>query len=372
MSIWIKKYCRPWLFLCLILISAVTLFSEESILSQINLPKGFRIKLYARVPGARSLALSKQGTLFAGTRKDKVYALRDLDGDFFAEERIVLARGLRQPNGVAFQNGHLYVAEIHRILRFSYIDNQLREDANFRVIMDDYPRDKHHGWKFIAFGPDSKLYVPVGAPCNVCLRDDPIYSSLTRINPDGSALEIIAKGIRNTVGFDWHPKTGQLWFTENGRDWMGDNRPPDELNRISKEKQHFGFPFVHGKEIKDPKYYNQKPSDIKTQAPEIELGPHVAALGMRFYNGNMFPSEYKGQIFIAEHGSWNRSEKIGYRISLVRLKNNQAISYESFATGWLQSGDRVLGRPVDLLFMPDGSMLLSDDYSGLVYRISYQ
>jgi glucose/arabinose dehydrogenase len=212
--------------------------------------------------------------------------------------------------------------------------------------------------------------VPVGAPCNICLRDnDERYASIMRMNPDGSELEVFAHGIRNTVGFTWHPGTQELWFTDNGRDMLGDNVPPDELNRAPSAGLHFGYPFVHGGDIPDPEF--GEGVDINQYVkPAQNLGPHVAALGMRFYTGNMFPEEYRNQIFIAEHGSWNRSKKIGYRVMLVKLNGNEAVSYEPFAEGWLQ-GDAVSGRPVDVLIMPDGSMLVSDDYGGVIYRIIY-
>jgi glucose/arabinose dehydrogenase len=238
------------------------------------------------------------------------------------------------------------------------------------VVNDSIPEDEHHGWKYIAFGPDGRLYVPVGAPCNVCERKDPRYASIMRMSPDGTNLEIFARGIRNTVGFDWHPKKGILWFTNNGRDWMGDDLPPDTLHRVPKEDLHFGFPYCHGGDIPDPEFGNKRACS-EFAPPAIKLGPHVAALGMKFYQGGMFPRSYRNQIFIAEHGSWNRSTPIGYRITLVRLEGSRAVSYEVFAKGWLQ-GARAWGRPVDILVMPDGSLLVSDDRAGAVYRITYR
>lgn len=337
----------------------------------IKLPKGFKIEVYADdVPNARSMVLSSSGILFVGTRNEgNVYAVLDNDKDNKADEVITIDSGLKMPNGVALLNGDLYVAEVSRILKYKDIENSFRNSPEPEIVFDDYPTETHHGWKFIAFGPDEKLYVPVGAPCNVCYKENKIYSSITRINPDGSDLEIFAHGVRNTVGFDWHPETKELWFTDNGRDMMGDNIPPDELNRASEKDMHFGFPFVHGKDIKDPEFGEGKNPNDYTPAAQ-ELGPHVAALGMRFYTGEMFPDEYKNQIFIAEHGSWNRSKKIGYRVMLVKLEDGKAVSYEPFAEGWLQ-GESVSGRPVDVLVMPDGALLVSDDYAGVIYRISY-
>jgi glucose/arabinose dehydrogenase len=316
------------------------------------------------------MTLSPEGVLFVSTRESRVYAVVDTNKDYKADNVITIASGLNSPNGVAFRNGSLYVAEISKVWRYDNIENNLNNPPNPVLISDGFPTDGHHGWKFIAFGPDNKLYVPVGAPCNICLRDnDERYASIMRMNPDGSELEVFAHGIRNTVGFTWHPGTQELWFTDNGRDMLGDNVPPDELNRAPSAGLHFGYPFVHGGDIPDPDF--GEGVDINQYVKPVQkLGPHVAALGMRFYTGNMFPEEYRNQIFIAEHGSWNRSKKIGYRVMLVKLQGNEAVSYEPFAEGWLQ-GDAVSGRPVDVLVMPDGSMLVSDDYGGVIYRIIY-
>lgn len=344
--------------------------NETPQLDKINLPPGFRIDIFAdNLENARSLALGEKGTLFVGTRTDdKVYAVVDKDGDFKADETFTVAQDLNMPNGVAVKGGALYVAEVSRILRFDNIDERLENPPRPDVVFDDFPGDTHHGWKFIAFGPDGKLYVPVGAPCNICEREDP-FASITRMNPDGTGFEIFARGVRNTVGFDWHPETGVLWFTDNGRDWMGDDLPPDELNRAPEPGIHFGYPYCHGDGLPDPKYGDRDCSLYRS--PEIELGPHVAALGMRFYNGDMFPRKYKNHIFIAEHGSWNRTVPTGYRITQVTLEGNRAVKYEVFADGWRYEGN-TWGRPVDLLILPDGSMLVSDDRAGAVYRISYQ
>lgn len=340
-------------------------------LEKIKLPPGFEISLYASVPGARSMALGTGGTVFVGTRdRGKVYALTAERDYSRAAEVITVASGLKTPNGVAFRNGSLYVAEVNRILRYDHIAQNLKSAPRPVIINNGYPKDRAHGWKFIAFGPDGLLYVPVGAPCNICKPTKEIYASITRLRPDGTGLEIFAKGIRNTVGFDWHPVSKDLWFTDNGRDWMGDDRPPDELNRAPGAGLNFGFPYCHGGDIPDPKYGDGHSCNEFT-LPEIKLGSHVAALGMRFYTGKMFPAEYHNQIFIAEHGSWNRSVPIGYRVTLVRLKDNKAVKYEIFAEGWLQSGS-AWGRPVDVLVMPDGSMLVSDDHAGAIYRISYK
>jgi glucose/arabinose dehydrogenase len=339
-------------------------------LDLIEMPPGFKISLYARVPGARSMALSTGGTLFVGTRDaGKVYAVRDNDADHTADEIIVVADDLDVPNGVAFRNGALYVAEISRVLRFDGIEADPANPGEAVVVNDSFPTEEHHGWKYIAFGPDGRLYVPVGAPCNVCVRRDPRFASIMRMAPDGGQLEIFARGVRNTVGFDWHPQTNVLWFTDNGRDWMGDDTPPDELNRAPEKGAHFGFPYCHAGRIPDPEHGEGRACN-EFRSPAIELGPHVAALGMKFYTGRMFPAQYRHQIFIAEHGSWNRTVPIGYRISLVRLAENRTVAYEIFAKGWLQTG-RAWGRPVDILVMPDGALLVSDDRAGAIYRIYY-
>jgi glucose/arabinose dehydrogenase len=347
-------------------------FGDEISLEKIVLPPGFAITIFARnVPGARSMALGEKGTLFVGTRKaGKVYAISDTDGDNRADEVIMIASGLNMPNGVAFRKGALYVACLNRVIRFDNIEPRLKNPPAFKVLYDQLPRDRHHGWKFIRFGPDGYLYVPVGAPCNVCERDDERYASILRMGPDGHGVEVFAAGIRNTVGFDWHPETGELWFTDNGRDWLGDDLPPDELNRAPVRGLHFGFPYCHGGDIPDPKFGKKRRCE-EFVAPEIKLGPHVASLGMRFYSGGMFPKKYRQQIFIAEHGSWNRSVPIGYRISLVELDGSRAVRYSVFAEGWLQ-GSRPFGRPVDVLVMADGSLLISDDLAGVIYRISYE
>lgn len=341
-------------------------------LDKIKLPPGFRIDLYTdRVPGARSMALGPGGTLFVSTRNEgKVYAVLDGKVDREEKEVLTLAKGLYMPNGVAFRGGDLYVAEGDSVLRFADIEAHLKDVKAPLVVNDSFPSDRHHGWKYIAFGPDGMLYVPVGAPCNVCERSDGPYATIMRMRPDGTRLEIFARGIRNSVGFDWHPDTGELWFTNNGRDLMGDDIPPDTLHRAPVKGLHFGFPYCHGGDIPDPEYGSKRRCEEFTP-PAQKLGPHVASLGMKFYTGKMFPAQYKNQIFIAEHGSWNRSVPIGYRITLVRLKGNRAVSYEVFASGWLQGG-KAWGRPVDVLIMPDGAMLVSDDRAGAIYRISYR
>jgi glucose/arabinose dehydrogenase len=345
------------------------LFSKYQ-LDKIILPPGFRISVYAQVDNARSLCRGER-TLFVGNRTgDKVYAVQDKNQDGYGEKVFVIDKGLNQPNGVAFRNGSLYVAEINRILRYDDIENRLDNPPPPVVVYDKYPTDTHHGWKFIAFGPDSLLYVPVGAPCNVCEKDDPVYSTITRIRPDGTGMEIFAHGVRNSVGFAWHPKTGALWFTDNGRDNMGNDLPADELNHAPRKGMHFGFPYCHQGDASDPEFGKKMPCDSFSK-PAQKLGPHVAALGMRFYTGKMFLPEYQNQAFIAEHGSWNRENPIGYRVMLCRIEEDKVSQYVPFARGWLQPNGDVLGRPVDIEWLPDGSMLISDDKNGLIYRVVF-
>ncbi len=342
-------------------------------LDKIQLPDGFQIEVFAdQVLNARSICRSPSGVIYVGSRrvgKGQVYAVVDHDKDNKADEVIILAKGLHMPTGVAFRDGDLYVAEVSRVIKFPDIEKDLHHPPKYEVVNDTFPNKEHHGWKFIRFGPDNRLYVPVGAPCNICNEGDP-FATIMSMEADGSDLQIYARGVRNTVGFDWHPDTGDLWFTENGRDHLGNDIPPDELNRASKPGQHFGYPYRHAKSVFDPEF-GHLAENYDITIPEQELGPHVASLGLRFYTGKMFPEEYRGQVFFAEHGSWNRDEKIGYRISLVKLKDGKAASYETFAQGWLQ-GDKAWGRPADVEVLPDGSMLVSDDFAHVIYRITYK
>lgn len=342
-------------------------------LGDIKLPKGFKIDIYAVADNARSLAYGENGTVFIGNRSgNSVYAVRDEDGDKYAEKVYVIYSNFKNsPNGVAIKNGDLYVAEISKIWRFRDIEENLDNPPEPELIYDDYPTDKHHGWKYIAFGPDGLLYVPVGAACNICESEKPIYASITRINVENPDPEIFAEGVRNTVGFTWHPETGEMWFTDNGRDWLGDDEPPCELNHAPRKGLHFGYPYCHGGVISDPEFGDKRDCS-EFRKPAQNLGPHVAPLGLKFYTGNMFPPEYKNQILIAEHGSWNRSVPIGYRVTMVSLDGNRSLGYADFATGWLQKDGTAWGRPVDILVMPDGAILVSDDKAGVVYRISYK
>jgi glucose/arabinose dehydrogenase len=286
----------------------------------------------------------------------------------------VIAEGLNLPVGVAFRDADLYISAVSRILRIRNAERQASAKFEIETVLDTLPGETHHGWKFIAFGPDGKLYIPVGAPCNICAPEPDRYALIARLDLNSDKLEVVARGVRNTVGFDWHPQTRQLWFTDNGRDMLGDDLPPDELNRLDQPGRHFGYPYCHGASVADPEFGTQRDCARHTP-PAQELGAHVAPLGMRFYTGKQFPARYRNAIFVAEHGSWNRSRKIGYRVMAAILDGDRVVAYEPFASGWLRNTgtpqETVGGRPADVLIMPDGSLLVSDDHAGAIYRISY-
>ncbi|MGE0385487.1 MAG: sorbosone dehydrogenase family protein [Gammaproteobacteria bacterium] len=340
-------------------------------LDELVLPPGFTVSVFAQVPNARALAVSPAGVVYAGSMEaGKVYAMPDRDGDGRADAVHTIAEGLEMPTGVAWHAGALYVGAVNRILRFDGIDARLADPPAPSVVYDRLPKDRHHGWKYLGFGPDGKLYVPVGAPCNIC-DPAPPYASILRMEPDGSAVEAYARGIRNSVGFTWHPRTGALWFTDNGRDLLGDDTPACELNIAPRPGLHFGYPWLHGLSTVDPKFGARRPPG-EYQPPVLELGAHVAPLGLRFYAGSMFPAEYRGRLFIAEHGSWNRSRKSGYRVMQVVFDaGGRVLRYEPFVSGWLRADDTAWGRPVDVAVLADGSMLVSDDKQGAVYRIAW-
>lgn len=340
-------------------------------LSRIVLPDGFRISVFADgLENARSIELADDGVVYVSTRnRGSVYAVVDDDEDGVADRKYTIATGLTLPNGIAYRNGSLFVSDGIRIVRLDSIGSRLEDPPEPIVVVDDLPGDAHHGWRYMDFGPDDRLYVSIGAPCNVCLREYP-YASIISMKPDGSDRRIVARGVRNSVGFTWSPVDGSFWFTDNGRDQMGDDIPSCELNRLTEEGAHFGFPFVHAGDVLDPEFgEGHDPSDYV--APEFGLGAHVAPLGIEFYTGDMFPPGYKNQLFVAEHGSWDRSAKVGYRVVLVRFdESGEPTGEEVFVAGFLQ-GESAWGRPVDLEQLPDGSLLLSDDRVGAVYRISY-
>jgi glucose/arabinose dehydrogenase len=344
-------------------------------LDTIRLPAGFSISIWAQgVKNARQMAVGSKGTVFVGSRQaGLVHALVDTNADGKADKTYVIAKGLDQPSGVAFRDGALYVADVSKIWRFDGIEAHLATPPKPVLVTDGFPTEGHHGWKFIAFGPDGWLYVPVGAPCNVCDKrsENAAFASVTRIKPDGTGREIWAHGIRNSVGFDWHPVTKGLFITSNGRDMLGDDVPPDTLNYAPTAGIDFGFPYCHAGEVADPEFGSKRPcSDFAK--PAQKLGAHVASIGARFYTGTAFPAEYRNQLFIAEHGSWNRSTPVGYRITLVTMDAQAKVTgYKPFAEGWLQ-GSEAWGRPADVQPLPDGSMLVSDDKSDVIYRIAYR
>lgn len=342
-------------------------------LETLKLPPGFSIEVYATgVTNARSLALGGKGIVYVSTRRDnRVYAVVDKNGDHKVDKVTTIASGLAVPNGIAYRDGSLYVAQIDRLLRFDGIDARLANPPRPVVVTDALPKFEHHGWRYIRFGPDGWLYIPIGAPCNICKRDEPIFASIARMKPDGTGLEVFASGVRNSVGFDWHPVTHELWFTDNGRDDLGNELPPDELDRAPRAGMNFGFPYCHAGVIQDPEFGDRPCTEF--EPPVQLLGPHVAALGMRFYTGAMFPPEYKNAIIVAEHGSWNRAHKLGYRVMVARLDGNKAVSYEPLVTGWFdEQNDTVWGRPADVEVLDDGSLLISDDYRGALYRVTYK
>jgi glucose/arabinose dehydrogenase len=354
-------------------LAACSAFAAPS-LEGVKLPPGFQIEVWTdQVPLARQMAFGPKGTVFVGSMKfgaapaDKVYAIRTVNGKPVVK---TLLTGLNNPNGVAVRNGALYVGEVNRIVRYDDIEANLDKPPK-PVVITRLPTEQHHGWRYIAFGPDDKLYVAIGAPCNVCDKGDVGYAQILRMNPDGTGREPVAKGVRNSVGFAWQPKSNKLWFTDNGRDLLGDNVPDCELNRLDKVGDDFGFPYCHAGDVKDPELGNLKACSAAV-APALKLGPHVAPLAIRFYKTGQFPAAYENTALIAQHGSWNRSVPIGYRIMQVKLDGDKVISYEPFLTGWLKADGKVTGRPVDLQWASDGSLLVSDDQEGAIYRISYK
>ena len=349
-----------------------TMFSGPAKLQDLHLPEGFSISLFAEnVRTVRAMAYSPEGIVYAGSNDaGALYALPDRDHDGRADTVYTIAKGLTMPVGVAWHNGDLYFSAINRIGVLRDIDHHLADPPAAMTVTDSYPNERHHGWKFIGIGPDGKLYVPVGAPCNICLSEDSIFASITRMNLDGTGREIIAHGVRNSVGFDWDPRDSSLWFTENGRDWMGDDAPSCELDHLGATGQHFGYPFCHQGDTLDPEFGAGR-NCADYVRPVAKLGAHTAPLGMRFYRGHLFPEKYRGAIFIAEHGSWNRSKPVGYRVAVAFPKPDGTVEHEVFADGWLK-GSSAWGRPVDILELPDGSLLVSDDAGDNIYRITYK
>ncbi|AFJ02214.1 L-sorbosone dehydrogenase [Methylophaga frappieri] len=344
----------------------------EKNLHKLNVPEGFNVEIYAEVPNARQMALGQStGTVFVGTRNKQVYAVVDKDKDRKADQVVTILDDLKVGNGVAMFEGNLYVAEQNRIARYAApgFDLSLPFADMREVIFEDLPDKGHHGWRYIAFGPDGKLYVTVGAPCNICDVNG-YEATIIRMNPDGSDAEIYAEGVRNSVGMDFQPETGALFFTDNNTDMMGDDNPPGELNAASQIGQHFGFPYYAGGDARHKDWADKAvPTDVTF--PVAEFQAHTANLGFKFYTGKQFPDTYQGDAIIAQHGSWNRTEPVGYALVRVTFDDNHNVTgQETFIDGWLNDGE-AWGRPTDVLQLPDGSLLVSDDYNGVIYRISY-
>lgn len=364
-----KKYLTALasLWLC----ASSTFLAAQSPAIDLVVPAGFTIEtLDFSVPNARQMALTAQGTLIIGTRRDgRVYAIQNaLTTD--KPSVVELFSGLSMPSGVAIDQANLYIGALNEIILVPNIDQNIVANPSHRVITDTLPDKGMHGWKYLKFGPNGKLYVPVGAPCNVCLSEDARFASILQMDPATGSTQIWAHGIRNTVGFDWHPETGDLWFSDNGRDMLGDDTPAEEINISNAAGQHFGYPFVHAGDIPDPEFGSDAKADgLDFVAPRLKIQAHSAVLGMTFYDADQFPTAYRGALFAAEHGSWNRSEKVGYQVSVMHL-DGDTVSYSPFVTGWLQ-GQTAEGRPNDVLVTPNGALLVSDDQRGVIYRVRY-
>lgn len=361
-----------WLTGLITLLLSAQLPARTLPLQTLHLPQGYQIRIVAEVDNARQMArvetLNGQGILFVGSRRaGKVVALRDRDGDGYYEQQYLIAKGLDLPSGVAVKGNDLYVAAVDKVWRYPDLVTRLENPPAAQLVTDQLPDETHHGWKYLKFGPDGGLYLNVGAPCNICLSHDPRFAAIIRLNTETGKQQVIASGVRNSVGFTWHPQDKSLWFTDNGRDHLGDDQPDDELNRSTEIGQHFGYPYVHAKGIRDPRFGHQGSGTYV--APMLELGAHVAPLGLTFYTGDQLPDATQNTLFIAEHGSWNRSLKVGYRVVRVETQAGKVISHTSFISGWLR-GQRHWGRPADVLVDHDGSLLISDDYAGVIYRVT--
>lgn len=348
------------------------LFAATLNLSDLILPPGFTISIFARVDDPRQMALGDKGTVFVGSRREgKVYAITDENGDAQADSVVIIDEGMQMPSGVVFFQGDLYVADVNRILRYDDVESNLSTPPVATLITSQLPDASHHGWKVLAVSASGDLYVPVGVPCNICAPES-IFGTILKMDSKTGHYTVFASGVRNSVGLELDPVDDSVWFTDNGRDWMGDNLPPDEINHAPKAGLHFGFPYWHGKNVADPEF-NQRAPSIHFTPPVVELGAHVAPLGLMFYTGMQFPEAYRHRLLVAEHGSWNRSEKAGYRIIAVDKPRSSSPVVMPFVTGWLdKSADDAWGRPVDILQLKDGSILISDDYADVIYRVSYQ
>ncbi len=352
-------------------------YSQTIALDKLILPDGFSINLYAKLKNPRQMSLGDDGTVYVGSIDSaggRIYAVLNPNNGAVASEVVVIDKGLKLPSGLTYKDGDLYVGAVSHIYRYNDIAANLKSGVKREVITDKLPTKSHHGWKFLEFGPDGLLYIPIGAPCNICEPDE-IFASIHRmdVNSADKTLEHVARGIRNTVGFDWDPVSGDLWFTDNGRDAMGDEMPADELNHVTKINQHFGYPYIHQGDTPDPEFgIGKNPADYTP--PAQKLAPHAGAIGMAFYKGDMFPSSFKNNIIIAEHGSWNRSKEVGHTghmLTLVTIKDGKAVDYQPFITGWLQN-NKAWGRPADVLELKDGSLLIADDQANALYRVTYK
>jgi|TARA_Y100000992_G_scaffold2685_1_gene1752 glucose/arabinose dehydrogenase len=368
-----KKYINLSAFLC---IASLSMIISSQILDDLLLEPGFKISIYAdKLDSPRQMAEGENGTIFVGERNGKIIALRDSDNNGQADSKITVADGLTYSTGVSLFNGDLYFSEISQIWKIENIENWI---ANYSVnsklpekilVVDNLPDDKWHGWKWLQHDQDGSLYFNIGAPCNICLSENPQFASILKYK-DGN-LSYVAKGVRNTVGFDFHPITKKLYFTDNGRDWLGDDSPSCELNRLDFEGQFFGYPFKHASDVIDPEFGNINPG-YDFVDPILELGAHVAPTGVSFYDGDMFPEKMRNNLFIALHGSWNRTKKVGYKLIRVQIdKEGNVLNTSDFVSGWLRD-EKVSGRPSAPIMKSDGSLLLSDDKANVIYRITYK
>jgi glucose/arabinose dehydrogenase len=362
------KSMRLFILITLLLSSLISCSKEaSSLVDDIRLPEGFRIEVFARdLESPRFMALSPDGVLFTTIiDSGKVVALPDRDKDGKADRVVAFIEGLRDPHGIDFHEGYLYIGETNQVVRFKY-DGFDSKPGKKEVIVPNLPTGGH-STRTVGFGPDGKMYVSVGSSCNVCEEEDERRAAILQSNPDGSEGKIFAKGLRNSVGITWHPETGELWATDNGRDWLGDNLPPEEIN-IVKEGNHYGWPYCYGDRVPDSEYDK---SDFcqKTTPPVFKMQAHSAPLGLTFYTGKLFSEEYRGNLFVAFHGSWNRSVPTGYKVVRIKIKDGRPEKVEDFATGWLE-GRSAWGRPVDVLVGPDGGLFVSDDKGGVIYRIT--
>ena len=354
------------LLLGVLLVASASLALSETETIKDDDNNEFELTTHASVPSARQMAQTESGLLFVGTFQREVYAIDPQHPD----TPIVVASGLTMPTGLALLEGDLYVAAHDRILKYADIESNYTELPEPTIISDDLPDARHHGWKYLSVGPEGFLYFNVGAPCNICLSDDEIFASIVKMDPESGEWEIYAHGVRNCVGSAWHPLTDKLWFTDNGGDNLGDDIPPEEINIVDQPGSHYGYPYIHGDDYEDPTYGKQQPKDFKYVKPVVKIQAHSAALGVAFYTGNQFPDKYKNALFVAEHGSWNRSSRVGYRVSVVLFENDEP-HYQPFIDIWLV-GERVSGRPNDVLVANDGSLFISDDGAGKIYQVRHK